>query len=74
MQKTYFHNIQETNENEVKKKKLQSTNIKKKSVVDINILLNKVKINNQKEIKKKIIVYSILLLILSVFIFFVIKN
>jgi len=74
MQKNYFHNNTVANKNEVKKKKLQTHNIEQKRVVDINILLNKVKINNKNEVKKKIIFFSILSLMLSLFILLVIKN
>jgi len=54
MQKYYFHNGKLTNENKSKKKLPQSLNIDIKSVVDINILLNKVKIEEKNQKKEKL--------------------
>ena len=54
MQKTYFHNRQLTDEGKSQKKLLPFSKIKKKKVVDINILLNKVKIEQKNQIKKKL--------------------
>tara|TARA_B110000240_G_C13317627_1_gene375615 strand:- start:137 stop:364 length:228 start_codon:yes stop_codon:yes gene_type:complete len=67
MQKYYFHNGKLTNENKSKKKLPQSLNIDIKSVVDINILLNKVKIDEKNQIKKKIIFFSLVTTILILF-------
>ena len=65
MRKNYFHNSKISSENKVKKKLIPSAKIEKKSVVDINILLNRVKIAEKNEIKKKIIFYSLTILGLS---------
>ena len=67
MQKYYFHNGKLTNENKSKKKLPQSRNIDIKSVVDINILLNKVKIEKKNQIKRKIIFFSLVTTILILF-------
>jgi glutamine phosphoribosylpyrophosphate amidotransferase len=67
MQKYYFHNGKLTNENKSKKKLPQSLNIDIKSVVDINILLNKVKIDEKNQIKRKIIFFSLVTTILILF-------
>jgi glutamine phosphoribosylpyrophosphate amidotransferase len=67
MQKYYFHNGKLTNENKSKKKLPQSLNIDIKSVVDINILLNKVKIDEKNQIKRKIIFFSLVITILILF-------
>ena len=67
MQKSYFHNGKSTNENKDEKKLPQSLNIDIKSIVDINILLNKVKIDEKNQIKKKIIFFSLVTTILILF-------
>ena len=67
MQKTYFHNYKLSNKNKVIKKNLQLGDINIKSVVDINILLNRVKVEEKNEIKRKIIFYSFITLILILF-------
>lgn len=67
MQKYYFHNGKLTNENKSKKKLPQSLNIDIKSVVDINILLNKIKIEEKNQIKRKIIFFSLVTTILILF-------
>ncbi len=67
MQKYYFHNGKLANENKSKKKLPQSLNIDIKSVVDINILLNKVKIEETNQIKRKIIFFSLVTTILILF-------
>tara|TARA_B100000795_G_C22560227_1_gene346043 strand:+ start:290 stop:514 length:225 start_codon:yes stop_codon:yes gene_type:complete len=54
MRKTYFHNSRKLNEN--KDKKLNQTlKVDLKRVVDINILLNRVKTEEKNTKKKKII-------------------
>ena len=55
MTKYYFHNYNKVSENKNKKEKYQILNVVKKNPVDINILLNRVKIEAKKETKKKII-------------------
>jgi glutamine phosphoribosylpyrophosphate amidotransferase len=67
MQKYYFHNGKLTNENKSKKKLPQSLNIDIKSVVDINILLNKIKIEEKNQIKRKIIFFGLVTTILILF-------
>jgi len=67
MQKTYFHNYKLSNKNKDIKKNLQLADINIKSVVDINILLNRVKVEEKNEIKRKIIFYSFITLILILF-------
>jgi len=67
MRKNYFHNGKSTNENKDEKKLPQSLNIDIKSIVDINILLNKVKIDEKNQIKKKIIFFSLVTTILILF-------
>ena len=67
MQKSYFHNGKSTNENKDEKKLPQSLNIDLKSIVDINILLNKVKIDEKNQIKRKIIFFSLVTTILILF-------
>ena len=67
MQKTYFHNNKSLNENKDKKKLIQTPNVEIKSIVDINILLNRVKINEKKMIKRKIMFFSSILFSISLF-------
>ena len=58
MQKSYFHNgkiIKETIEERVSP---QTSIISPKKIVDINKLLNRVRIEKKNDIKKKIIIYS----------------
>tara|TARA_B100000780_G_scaffold215925_1_gene155263 strand:+ start:1089 stop:1316 length:228 start_codon:yes stop_codon:yes gene_type:complete len=58
MQKNYFHNNKQTNENKNYKELLPSFIENTKRVVDINILLNRVKIERKNEIKRKILFFS----------------
>ena len=70
MPKYYFHNnksINENNENNEKKILNRNTKVNSKSVVDINILLNRVKLEEKNEIKKKVIFFSFILLALALF-------
>ena len=67
MQKTYFHNYKLSNKNKDIKKNLQLADTNIKRVVDINILLNRVKVEEKNEIKRKIIFYSFITLILILF-------
>jgi hypothetical protein len=66
MQKNRFHNSRLINENLDKKQKYQTHNLDPKIVVDINKLLNSVKIEKKNEIKKKIIFFSLVILGLSI--------
>ena len=65
MQKMYFHNGKSINQNINKKKLSKVQNISEKQVVDINKLLNRVKIDQKNETKRKIIFYSFTVLGLS---------
>ena len=71
MRKNYFHNSKISSENKLKKKLIPNAKIEKKSVVDINILLNRVKIAEKNEIKKKIIFSSLSILTITLFVTFV---
>ena len=65
MQKNIFHNIIKSYENKVVKKSDQILKIGTKSIVDINILLNRIKIDKKNEKKRKIFFFSFLILVLS---------
>ena len=65
MQKMYFHNNKSTDQNINTKKLSKVQNISEKQVVDINKLLNRIKIDHKKETKQKIIFYSLSILGLS---------
>ena len=65
MRKNYFHNDKSINQNINTKKLFKVQNISEKQVVDINKLLNRVKINQKNETKRKIIFYSFVILGLS---------
>ena len=67
MQKTYFHNKKLANENNKKKQSTQTSNLDTKGVVDINILLKRVKIEEKNEKKKKIIFFKFSTLAVSLF-------
>ena len=67
MQKAYFHNGKSINRNINTKKLPLIRNIDRKKVVDINKLLNRVKIDQRKDTKKKIIFYSFTVVALSIF-------
>ncbi len=72
MQKIYFQDKILVNENKVKKKLLRSPNVKTKIITDINVLLNRVRIENKNQIKKRIIFFSFLIAALSLFGFFIV--
>ena len=65
MQKTYFHNRKHISEKKVQKKTIPLKYIDQKRIVDINKLLNRVKIDQKNETKRKIIFYSSTVLGLS---------
>jgi hypothetical protein len=65
MQKMYFHNDKSINQNINTKKLSKVQNISEKQVVDINKLLNRIKIDHKNETKRKIIFYSLSILGLS---------
>ena len=58
MQKTYFHDKKHISEKKVQKRTIPLQYIDQKRIVDINKLLNRVKIDQQNETKRKIIFYS----------------
>ena len=65
MLKTYFHNTKHISENKSQKKTTLTQYIDQKRIVDINKLLNTVRIEKKKETKRKIIFYSSTILGLS---------
>jgi hypothetical protein len=65
MQKTYFHDRKHISEKKVHKKTIPVQYIDQKRIVDINKLLNRVKIDQKNETKRKIIFYSSTILGLS---------
>ena len=67
MLKSYFHNNKSIAENENPKKNIPIQYVNQKVNVDVNILLNRIRINKKSEIKKKIIFYSLTILALSLF-------
>jgi len=67
MQKMYFHNNKSIDQNINTNKLSKVQHIGEKQIVDINKLLNRVKINKKNEIKQKIIFYSLSILGLSLF-------
>ena len=65
MPKVYFHNRKSIDQN-INTKRLSGVHkIDEKQVVDINKLLNRVKIDQKNETKRKIIFYSLVILIIS---------
>ena len=67
MQKTYFHDRKLNREKKVPKKTIPLQYIDQKRIVDINKLLNRVKIDQKNETKRKIIFYSLTILVLGLF-------
>jgi len=65
MRKNYFHNDKSINQNINTKKLFKVQNISEKQVVDINKLLNRVKIDQKNETKRKIIFHTFAILGLS---------
>ena len=65
MKKPYFHNGKSINQNVNTKRLSEVQSIGEKQVVDINKLLNRVKIDQKNETKQKIIFYSFVILGLS---------
>ena len=68
MLKTYFH------KNKDQKKTIPLQYIDQNRIVDINKLLNRVRMDEKNETKKKIIFFSIMSLMLSAFFIFIFKN
>ena len=67
MPKVYFHNEKSIDQNINTKRLSEAQHISEKQVVDINKLLNRVKIDQKNETKRKIIFYSLVILGLSLF-------
>tara|TARA_B100000795_G_C22389687_1_gene282886 strand:+ start:255 stop:482 length:228 start_codon:yes stop_codon:yes gene_type:complete len=67
MQKIRFHNSNTADKILDNKERYQTQNLDRKIVVDINKLLNRVKVEEKNETKRKIIFYSLVILGLSVF-------
>ena len=65
MQKKFFHNHMPDNENLKIQKTSPVINISKKNRVDINKLLNRVKIDKQNQNKRKIIFLSFGILLIG---------
>ena len=66
MQKNYFHNNKISNESQSKKKIHLTQNLNPKIIVDINKLLNRVKIEQRNDTKRKVIFYSSVILVLGI--------
>ena len=65
MPKVYFHNKKSIDQNINTKRLSEAQHINERQVVDINKLLNRVKIDQHNETKRKIIFYSSTVLGLS---------
>ena len=67
MRKVYFHNGKSIDQNINTKRLSEAQHVSEKQVVDINKLLNRVKIDQKNETKRKIIFYSFIIMGLSLF-------
>ena len=65
MSKVYFHNEKSIDQNINTKRLSEAQQVSEKQVVDINKLLNRVKIDQKNETKRKFIFYSLTVLSLS---------
>ena len=65
MPKVYFHNEKSIDQNINTKRLSEAQHIGERQVVDINKLLNRVKVDQKNETKRKIIFYSFVILGLS---------
>ena len=65
MPKVYFHNEKSIDQNINTKRLSEVQQVSEKQVVDINKLLNRVKIDQKNETKRKFIFYSLTILSLS---------
>ena len=65
MRKVYFHNEKSIDQNINTKRLSEAQHIGERQVVDINKLLNRVKIDQKNETKAKIFFYSLVILGLS---------
>ena len=73
MQKAYFHNNKSFSENKVQKKTIPLQYTDKERIVDINKLLNRIKIDKKNENKRKIIFYSSTIITLLLFLILIIN-
>jgi hypothetical protein len=71
MYKAYFHNRKHNSEKKVQKKTNLLQYIDEKRIVDINKLLNRVRMDEKNDTKKKIIFYSLTTLALGLFLTFI---
>ena len=62
MPKVYFHNEKSIDQNINTKRLSEAKHIGERQVVDVNKLLNRVKIDKKNETKRKIIFYSLIIL------------
>ena len=67
MNRGYFHDEKSIEHNIDIKRLSEVQSISKKKIVDINKLLNRVKIEKKNETRKKIIFYSFTMLLISSF-------
>ena len=67
MRKVYFNNDKSIDQNINTKRLSELQHVREKQVVDINKLLNRVKIDKKNETKRKFIFYSLTILSLSLF-------
>ena len=67
MQKTYFHDSKHISEKNDQKKAITVEKINQNRRVDINKLLNRVRVDKKNENKRKIIFYSSVILSLGLF-------
>jgi hypothetical protein len=67
MQNNYFHNNRLSNKDKVKKKLPLIFNVDTKRVVDFNVLLNRVKLEEKNEMKRKIFFFSFVTIALGLF-------
>ena len=67
MPKPYFHDSKHHSEKKVQKKTIPLQYIDQKRVVDMNKLLNRVRMDEKNETKRKIIFYSLTTLVLGLF-------
>ena len=68
MPKVYFHNEKSIDQNINTKRLSEAQHISERQVVDINKLLNRVKIERKDRFKKNFFLFSILTLAIGVFI------
>ena len=72
MEKTYFHDRKHIGEKKVNKKTIPLQYNDQKRIVDINKLLNRVKIDKKNETKRQILFYSSVILALTLFSTFIV--